>query len=241
MVNKYKRVLVKLSGEELQDRQNSAILDSNKLNEVAIAIRYMVDQWVEVCIVVGAGNIWRGRLAETIGIDRSEADYMGMLGTIINAVAVKASLINNGLDAQVLSAIEVKQLAKQFTKERALKALSKGKVLIFAGGTGNPYFTTDTCAALRANEVGCDAILMAKNGVEGVYSDDPRKNPNAEFYSKLTYSEMLAKNLSVMDNAALSLCINTNIELRVFNMADMKNFGRVIAGENIGTTITKGE
>ena len=241
MVNKYKRVLVKLSGEALQDRQNSAILDSNKLNEVAIAIRDMVDQGVEVCIVVGAGNIWRGRLAETIGIDRSEADYMGMLGTIINAVAVKASLINNGLDAQVLSAIEVKQLAKQFTKERALKALSKGKVLIFAGGTGNPYFTTDTCAALRANEVGCDAILMAKNGVEGVYSDDPRKNPNAEFYSKLTYSEMLAKNLSVMDNAALSLCINTNIELRVFNMADMKNFGRVIAGENIGTTITKGE
>ena len=241
MANKYKRVLVKLSGEALQDKQNSAILDSQKLNEVAVAIKHMVDQGVEVCIVVGAGNIWRGRLAETIGIDRSEADYMGMLGTIINAVAVKASLINNGLDAQVLSAIEVKQLAKQFTKERALKALNKGKVLIFAGGTGNPYFTTDTCAALRANEVGCDAILMAKNGVEGVYSDDPRKNPNAEFYSKLTYSEMLAKNLSVMDNAALSLCINTNIELRVFNMADMKNFGRVIAGENIGTTITKGE
>ena len=241
MANKYKRVLVKLSGEALQDKQNSAILDSNKLNEVAVAIKDMVDQGVEVCIVVGAGNIWRGRLAETIGIDRSEADYMGMLGTIINAVAVKASLINNGLDAQVLSAIEVKQLAKQFTKERALKALNKGKVLIFAAGTGNPYFTTDTCAALRANEVGCDAILMAKNGVEGVYSDDPRKNPNAEFYSKLTYSEMLAKNLSVMDNAALSLCINTNIELRVFNMADMKNLGRVIAGENIGTTITKGE
>ena len=241
MANKYKRVLVKLSGEALQDKQNSAILDSNKLNEVAVAIKDMVDQGVEVCIVVGAGNIWRGRLAETIGIDRSEADYMGMLGTIINAVAVKASLINNGLDAQVLSAIEVKQLAKQFTKERVLKALNKGKVLIFAAGTGNPYFTTDTCAALRANEVGCDAILMAKNGGEGVYSDDPRKNPNAEFYSKLTYSEMLAKNLSVMDNAALSLCINTNIELRVFNMADMKNFGRVIAGENIGTTITKGE
>lgn len=241
MANKYKRVLVKLSGEALQDKQNSAILDSQKLNEVAIAIKDMVDQGVEVCIVVGAGNIWRGRLAETIGIDRSEADYMGMLGTIINAVAVKASLINNGIDAQVLSAIEVKQLAKQFTKERALKALNSGKVLIFAGGTGNPYFTTDTCAALRANEVGCDAILMAKNGVEGVYSDDPRKNPNAEFYSKLTYSEMLAKNLAVMDNAALSLCINTNIELRVFNMADMKNFGRVIAGENIGTTITKGE
>ena len=241
MANKYKRVLVKLSGEAFQDILNSAILDSNKLNEVAVAIKDMVDQGVEVCIVVGAGNIWRGRLAETIGIDRSEADYMGMLGTIINAVAVKASLINNGLDAQVLSAIEVKQLAKQFTKERALKALNKGKVLIFAAGTGNPYFTTDTCAALRANEVGCDAILMAKNGVEGVYSDDPRKNPNAEFYSKLTYSEMLAKNLSVMDNAALSLCINTNIELRVFNMADMKNFGRVIAGENIGTTITKGE
>ena len=206
-----------------------------------MSIKDIVDNGVEVCIVVGAGNIWRGRIADTIGIDRSEADYMGMLGTIINAVAVKSALENNGLKSAVLSAIEVKQLAKQFTKESAMKAFEQGKVLVFAGGTGNPYFTTDTCAALRANEVGCDAILMAKNGVDGVYSDDPRKNKDAVFFSKLTYDEMLAKNLSVMDNAALSLCINTNIEIRVFNMSDLNNFKRVIQGENIGTTITKGE
>ena len=240
-MKKYKRVLIKLSGEALQDKKNSAILDAKKLNEVAMSIKDIVDNGVEVCIVVGAGNIWRGRIADTIGIDRSEADYMGMLGTIINAVAVKSALENNGLKSAVLSAIEVKQLAKQFTKERAMKAFEQGKVLVFAGGTGNPYFTTDTCAALRANEVGCDAILMAKNGVDGVYSDDPRKNKDAVFFSKLTYDEMLAKNLSVMDNAALSLCINTNIEIRVFNMSDLNNFKRVIQGENIGTTITKGE
>ena len=239
-MKKYKRVLIKLSGEALQDKENCSILDAKKLNEVALAIKDIVDNGVEVCIVVGAGNIFRGRIADNIGIDRSEADYMGMLGTIINAVAVKSALENAGLKSQVLSAIEVKQLAKQFTKERALKAFGEGKVLVFAGGTGNPYFTTDTCAALRANEVNCDAILMAKNGVDGVYSDDPRKNKDAVFFSKLTYDEMLAKNLAVMDNAALSLCINTNIELRVFNMSDLNNFARVIQGENIGTTITKG-
>ena len=241
MMKKYKRVLIKLSGEALQDKENSAILDAKKLNQVAISIKEIVDSGVEVCIVVGAGNIWRGRIADTVGIDRSEADYMGMLGTIINAVAIKSSLENNGLKSEVLSAIEIKPIAKQFTKERAMKSFAKGKVLVFAGGTGNPYFTTDTCAALRANEIGCDAILMAKNGVEGVYSDDPRKNKDAVFFSKLTYDEMLAKNLSVMDNAALSLCINTNIEIRVFNMSDLNNFKRVIQGENIGTTITKGE
>lgn len=241
MANKYKRVLVKLSGEALADKKDHSILEAMSLNAVSKAIKGMVESGVEICIVVGAGNIWRGRLAETIGIERSTADYMGMLGTIINALALQSALENAGIDTRVLTSMEIKQVAEPYIKRKAERHLQKGRVVIFGGGTGNPYFTTDTTAALRANELNCDAILMAKNGVDGVYSDDPRKNPNAEFYSHLTYKEMLNKDLSVMDNTAISLCMNTNIELRVFNMADLNNFSRVIAGEDIGTTITKGE
>ena len=235
---KYKRVLLKISGEALAG-ENKIGINDNVLKEISANIKAMSDLGVEVGIVVGGGNFWRGRSSEQM--DRVTADHMGMLATLMNALALSDALEQQGAVTRVLSAIEVRQMCETYIRKRAVRHLEKGRIVIFACGTGNPYFTTDTCAALRANEVGCDAILMAKNGVEGVYSDDPRKNPNAEFYSKLTYSEMLAKNLSVMDNAALSLCINTNIELRVFNMADMKNFGRVIAGENIGTTITKGE
>ena len=236
MANKYKRVLVKLSGEALQDKQNSAILDSQKLNEVAVAIKDMVDQGVEVCIVVGAGNIWRGRLAETIGIDRSEADYMGMLGTIINAVAVKSSLINNGLDAQVLSAIEVKQLAKQFTKERALKALNKGKVLIFAGGTGNPYFTTDTGSALRGIEIEAE-VMMKGTRVDGVYTADPEKDPTATKFDEITYDEVLQRGLKVMDITATAMCKENKLPIYVFNMDVYGNLAKVLEGESIGTLV----
>ena len=238
---KYKRVLLKLSGEALADRENDAILGAFNLNKVSLAIKDMVNQGVEVCIVVGAGNIWRGRLAETIGIERSTADYMGMLGTIINALALQSALENNGMDTRVMTSIEMNRIAEPYIKRKAESHLSKGRVIIFGGGTGNPFFTTDTTAALRANELNCDAILMAKNGVDGVYSCDPRKNKDAEFYSELTYKEMLSKDLEVMDNTALSLCMNTDIELRVFNMSDYQNFNRVVNGENIGTTIKKGE
>ena len=238
---KYKRVLLKLSGEALADRENDAILGAFNLNKVSLAIKDMVNQGVEVCIVVGAGNIWRGRLAETIGIERSTADYMGMLGTIINALALQSALENNGMDTRVMTSIEMNRIAEPYIKRKAESHLSKGRVIIFGGGTGNPFFTTDTTAALRANELNCDAILMAKNGVDGVYSCDPRKNKDAEFYSELTYKEMLSKDLEVMDNTALSLCMNTNIELRVFNMSDYQNFNRVVNGEKIGTTIKKGE
>lgn len=238
---KYKRILLKLSGEALADRENDAILGAFNLNKVSLAIKDMVNQGVQVCIVVGAGNIWRGRLAETIGIERSTADYMGMLGTIINALALQSALENNGMDTRVMTSIEMNRLAEPYIKRKAESHLSKGRVIIFGGGTGNPFFTTDTTAALRANELNCDAILMAKNGVDGVYSCDPRKNKNAEFYSELTYKEMLSKDLEVMDNTALSLCMNTDIELRVFNMSDYQNFNRVVNGENIGTTIKKGE
>lgn len=240
-MTKYKRVLLKLSGEALSDRENDAILGANNLNKVSLAIKEMVDLGVQVCIVVGAGNIWRGRLAESIGIERSTADYMGMLGTIINALALQSALENNGMETRVMTSIEMKQLAEPYIKRKAENHLKKGRVIIFGGGTGNPFFTTDTTAALRANELNCEAILMAKNGVDGVYSADPRKDKNAVFFEKLTYKEMLKKDLEVMDNTALSLCMNTDIELRVFNMADYQNFHRVIMGENVGTTIKKGK
>lgn len=241
MATKYKRVLVKLSGEALADRSDNAILGSENLNKTAVAIKDMVDLGVQVCIVVGAGNIWRGRLAETIGIERSTADYMGMLGTVINALALQSSLENIGVETRVMSAIEMNRIAEPYIKRKAERHLEKGRVLIFGGGTGNPFFTTDTTAALRANELGCEAILMAKNGVDGVYSDDPRKNSEATFFSHLSYREMLNKNLAVMDNTALSLCMGTDIEIRVFNMADVRNFHRIITGEAIGTVIDKGE
>ncbi len=238
---KYKRILLKLSGEALADKENSAILGADNLNKVSLAIKDMVNQGVQVCIVVGAGNIWRGRLAETIGIEHSTADYMGMLGTIINSLALQSALENNGMETRVMTSIEMRRVAEPYIKRKAENHLAKGRVIIFGGGTGNPYFTTDTTAALRANELNCDAILMAKNGVDGVYSSDPRKNKDAVLYKELTYKEMLTKDLEVMDNTALSLCMNTNIELRVFNMSDYQNFNRVINGENIGTTIKKGE
>ena len=241
MPTKYKRVLVKLSGEALSDREHVAILGAYNLNKVSQAIKDMVDLGVQVCIVVGAGNIWRGRLAESIGIERSTADYMGMLGTIINSLALQSALENNGMDTRVMTSIEMRQIAEPYIKRKAERHLEKGRVIIFGGGTGNPYFTTDTTAALRANELNCDAILMAKNGVDGVYSADPRKNKDAVLFKELTYKEMLNKELEVMDNTAVSLCMHTNIELRVFNMADYFNFHRVIMGEEIGTTIKKGE
>lgn len=241
MPTKYKRVLVKLSGEALSDREHDAILGAYNLNKASQAIKDMVDLGVQVCIVVGAGNIWRGRLAESIGIERSTADYMGMLGTIINSLALQSALENNGMDTRVMTSIEMRQIAEPYIKRKAERHLEKGRVIIFGGGTGNPYFTTDTTAALRANELNCDAILMAKNGVDGVYSADPRKNKDAVLFKELTYKEMLNKELEVMDNTAVSLCMHTNIELRVFNMADYFNFHRVIMGEEIGTTIKKGE
>ena len=239
MENKYKRILLKLSGEALADKQNGDIFEASNLNSVALAIKSMHDRGVEVAVVVGGGNIWRGKLAKSIGVERSTADYMGMLGTIINSLALQSALENVGVDSRVQTAIEVRQVAEPYIRRKAIRHLEKGRVVIFGGGTGNPYFTTDTTASLRANDIGCDAILMAKNGVDGVYSDDPRTNPNAEFISKMTYTEMLDKNLAVMDRTALSLCMDTDIELRVFNMNDTSNFGKILDGEDIGTTITK--
>ncbi|MDD7735303.1 MAG: UMP kinase [Bacilli bacterium] len=236
---KYKRVLVKLSGEALAKKGKDEIFDATNLNQVALALKSIVDKGVQVSVVVGGGNIWRGKLAESIGVERSTADYMGMLGTIINALALQSALNQVGVDSRVMSAIEVRQVCEPYIKLRAIRHLEKGRIVIFGGGTGSPYFTTDTTAALRANDINCDAILMAKNGVDGVYTSDPRTNKDAKFISNISYKEMLDMNLQVMDRTAVSLCMDTNIELRVFNMNDTSNFIKVIEGENIGTTIRK--
>lgn len=240
MYNKYKRVLLKLSGEALANKETKEIFDAKNLEFVASAIKAMRERGVEVAIVVGGGNIWRGKLAKSIGVDSATADYMGMLGTIINALAVESALTQVGVDARVMTALETKQVAEPYIWKKAVRHLEKGRVVIFGGGTGSPNFTTDTTAALRARDIKCDAILMAKNGVDGVYTADPNTNENAEFISQLTYHEMLERDLKVMDRTAVSLCMDTQLEIRVFNMNDTSNFTKILDGEEVGTTI-KGE
>jgi uridylate kinase len=236
---KYKRVLIKLSGEALADKNKNEIFDAANLKDVAEAIKSVYDSGVQICIVVGGGNIWRGKLADSIGVEKSTADYMGMLGTIMNALAIQSALSQVGIISRVMSAIEVNQVCEPYIKKKAVRHLEKGRVVIFAGGTGNPFFTTDTAAALRAKDTDCEAILMAKNGVEGVYTADPRTDKSATLIKDISYSDMLAKNLKVMDNAAVALLMDTNIELRVFNMADTSNFKKVAEGKDLGTTIRK--
>ena len=238
---KYKRVLLKLSGEALQDKKNNTILDAERLNNVAKAIKTMIDEGVEVSVVIGAGNIWRGKLADSIGIERTTADYMGMLGTIINSLALQSALENIGLPCRVLSSIEVRAVCEQYIRRRAVRHLEKGRIVIFAGGTGNPFFTTDTTASLRAMEIGAEAVLMAKNGVDGVYTADPKTDPNAEFISEITFKDVIARELKVMDLTAVSLCMQSGIEIVVFDMQDTENFRKVVTGENVGTKIIKGE
>ena len=240
MYNKYKRVLLKLSGEALANKETKEIFDARNLEFVASAIKTMIERGVQVAIVVGGGNIWRGKLAKSIGVDSATADYMGMLGTIINALAVESALTQAGVDARVMTALEAKQVAEPYIWKKAVRHLEKGRVVIFGGGTGAPNFTTDTTAALRARDIKCDAILMAKNGVDGVYTADPNVDENAEFISYLSYQQMLERDLKVMDRTAISLCMDTDLEIRVFNMSDTSNFTKILNGEDVGTTI-KGE
>ena len=240
-MNTYKRVLLKLSGEALADKNNNMILENYSLDQVAASIKLMVDKGMEVAVVVGAGNIWRGKLAKQIGIERSTADYMGMLGTIINALALQSAIEKIGIGCRVLSALEIKAVAETYIRRRAIRHLEKGRVVIFAGGTGNPYFTTDTCATLRAMEIEADAILMAKNGVDGVYTADPKVDKNAQFIKTITFDEMLKRELRVMDPTAIALLKDNQIEIRVFDMNEPTNIEKLINGEDIGTTIIKGE
>ncbi len=235
----YSRILLKLSGEALSGGKKDGILDSEALLNTAKAVKAIVDAGSEVSVVIGAGNIARGSLVEKTGIDRVSGDYMGMLGTVINCIALKETLVTIGQKAVVLSAVNV-TFTETYTKELAEKYLKEKYVVLFGAGTGKPYFTTDTCATLRAIETNSDAILIAKNGVDGVYSDDPRYNKEAFMFKEITCSEIIKRDLKFMDLSAVEMLKDKDIDVRVFNMNDTENFARVARGENIGTTIKKG-
>ena len=236
----YKRVLLKLSGEALGEKDSSNIIDVDSLKAICERIKTLHDEGLEVAIVIGAGNIWRGKVAEKIGIDRVPADYMGMLGTVINAVAMSSALNRMGVPSVVYSAVpEIKEVTFAYDADKVKSDLSQGKICFLAGGTGKPFFTTDTAATLRAIETECDAILMAKNGVKGVYDKDPTIYKDAKFYPEITYQEMREKNLQIMDQTAIELIEKTNIQILVFSMQNLENFQRAARGENVGTICKK--
>ena len=236
----YKRVLLKLSGEALKENSD-AILSAEALDNMAKMVKSIYEAGVQVCIVIGAGNIWRGKIAKDAGMEQFEADYMGMMGTVINAVALSSKLKLLGVPSLVTSAIgPVPEVNVPYSPEVADKAMNEGKVVFLSGGTGKPYCTTDTAAAKRAVELNVDAILIGKNGVEGVYDKDPRVNNDAKFYPVITYEEMLKQNLQIMDISAIQLIKDKDIQVRVFKM-DANNFIRAAKGENIGTICRKGE
>lgn len=232
---KYKRIMLKLSGESLAGKNGYGI-DFDVVSRITNEIKEVVEMGVEVSIVVGAGNIWRGRNGG--GMDRTTADYMGMLATCINAMALQDSLEGIGVLTRVQTAIEMKEIAEPYIRRKAMRHLEKGRVVIFAAGTGNPYFSTDTAAALRGIEIEAEVILLAKN-IDGVYDCDPRTNKNAKKYDKLTFYEVLEKDLKVMDSTATSLCKDNGISIIVFPLDTPGNIKRVVLGENIGTIVEK--
>ena len=235
MVNsKYKRVILKVSGEALAG-SNGFGFDFDIIKRITLEVKDLVEMGVEVGLVVGGGNIWRGRSGE--GMDRSQADHMGMLATCINALALQDSLEQNGVMTRVQTAIEMKEIAEPFIRRRAVRHLETGRVVIFAAGTGNPYFSTDTTAALRAAEIEADVILLAKK-VDGVYDKDPNKFDDAKKYDTLTYIEVLEQGLQVMDSTATSLCMDNNIPILVFGLEEPGNIKRAISGEKIGTLVS---
>jgi uridylate kinase len=232
---KYKRVVLKLSGEALAGNQGFGI-DPEVINSIAEQIKEVRDLGVDVAVVVGGGNIWRGVKGSAQGMDRATADYMGMLATVINSLALQDALERLGVDTRVQSAIEMRQIAEPYIRRRAIRHLEKGRVVIFAGGTGNPYFSTDTTAALRAAEIEAEVILMAKR-VDGVYDADPEQNPQAKRYKGLDYLDVLNSNLGVMDSTATSLCMDNNIPLIVFGIKEKGNILKAVMGEEIGTYV----
>lgn len=234
----YKRILLKLSGEALETADNA--FNPVLLKELADVLKKLTSQGVQIGIVVGGGNIIRGKFASQLGLPRVKADNMGMLATVINALALQGAFEANGLKAYVQTAVEINKVADIANADIAIEHLNNGEVVIFGGGTGNPYFSTDSAAALRASEIGADVILMAKNGVDGVYSADPKKDASAVKYDFLTYQEMLDKKLGVMDLTAASMCEENNIETIVFNMNDLDNIIRVVNGEKVGTVVKGG-
>ena len=233
----YQRVMLKLSGEALMGQREFG-LDNDTLKAIAQDIRAVVAMGVEVCVVIGGGNIFRGVSAASSGMDRAQADYMGMLATVMNALAVQAALEKAGVQTRVQSAIPMSSICEPYIRRRAMRHMEKGRVVVFGGGTGNPFFTTDTAAALRATEMGCDA-LMKGTQVDGVYSADPRKDPNATRYEELTYLDVLARDLAVMDAAAISLARENHLPIIVFNIHAPGAFAQVMRGEGLFTKITE--
>jgi uridylate kinase len=233
----FKRVLVKLSGQALQSDELLSI-DPEKIKAIAGQIHTAWERGVEIAIVVGAGNIFRGVAGSTRGMDRATGDYMGMIATVLNALALQDGIEKLGLDTRVQSAIHMQEVAEPYIRRRAIRHLEKKRIVIFAAGTGNPYFTTDTAAALRALEIGAEAILMAKRSYDGVYDADPETNPDAVFLPELTHLEAIERGLRVMDTTALSLCMDNDLPIHVFNMTDQVNIQRVLSGEKAGTIVS---
>ncbi len=234
---RFSRILLKLSGEALMGDLDYGT-DADEVRRIAQQVGATRGRGVEVALVVGAGNIYRGLEAAAAGMDRATGDYMGMMATVLNALTLQDALEKVGEHTRVMSAIDVKEVAEPYIRRRAMRHLEKGRVVIFAAGTGNPFFTTDTAAALRALEIHAEAILMAKNGVEGVYDSDPAVNPEAKFIPAITHREAIEQNLRVMDSTALSLCMDNGLPIYVFNMADENNIDRIVSGERVGTLVS---
>ncbi len=232
----FRRVLLKLSGEALLGGLDYGV-EPERLHAIARTVKRVHERGVEVAVVVGGGNIYRGLQGTAAGMDRASADYMGMLATVLNALALQDALEHEQVHTRVMSAIEIQEVAEPYIRRRAMRHLEKGRVVIFASGTGNPFFTTDTAAALRALEIHAEAILMAKNNVEGVYDMDPREHANATFLPNITHHEAMERNLRVMDSTALSLCKDNDLPIYVFNMSDERNIDRIVSGERVGTVV----
>jgi uridylate kinase len=233
----FKRVLIKLSGEALMGPLDYGT-DPETVSAIARQLKEVHDRGVEIAVVLGAGNIYRGLSEAAAGMDRATADYMGMLAIVLNALTLQDALEKLGVHTRVQSAITVSEVAEPYIRRRAMRHLEKGRIVIFAAGTGNPFFTSDTAAALRALEMHAEVLLMAKHGVEGIYTADPRTDPNAEFIPEITAREALSRGLKVMDSTALSLCMDNHLNIHVFNMADDSNINRIVSGDRVGTLVT---
>jgi uridylate kinase len=233
----FRRILLKLSGEALMGPLEYGA-DRDRIAAIAAQVKRVADRGVEIAVVVGGGNIYRGLRGAAEGMDRATGDYMGMLATVLNALALQDALEKLGAVTRVQSAIEVSEVAEPYIRRRAMRHLERGRIVIFAAGTGNPFFTTDTAAALRALEMHAEALLMAKNGVEGVYDADPREKPDARFLAEVTHRQAIEQRLEVMDSTALSLCMDNALPIHVFNMDDEANIDRIVCGERVGTVVS---
>ena len=237
----YHRILLKLSGEALKGEEQNSIFSESAFQDMVSVIESLSKNGTQIGVVIGGGNIWRGKLAETLSLERVPADFMGMLGTVINCVSMASALRNRGVKATVYSALGdlADGITISYDKDKAIKSMENGEVVFFAGGIGKPYFSTDTAAATRAIETNCEAILMAKHGVDGVYDKDPLKNSDAKFYKDISYKEVLDLKLGVMDLSAVELLMKTDLQIRVFSMKDATNVIKVANGEDIGTTVRR--